>query len=121
MVENRKEKRNGIWVPEDRLRVILIGGLFVPLSVGLSGLVTTYIAGPLGLVLNLLCLFMNGVGVSHTLIKSFLRQDLLFTQVDFVLTPIGSYNVDVVQSRSAEVIAAVTWVASKASSGLHTN
>jgi len=65
MVENRKEKRNGIWVPEDRLRVILIGGLFVPLSVGLSGLVTTYIAGPLGLVLNLLCLFMNGVGVSQ--------------------------------------------------------
>lgn len=90
MVEKRKAARNGIWVPEDRLRVILIGGLFVPLSVGLSGLVTTYIAGPLGLVLNLLCLFMNGVGV------------------DFVLTPIGSYNVDVVQSRSAEVIAAVT-------------
>jgi len=89
-VEKRKAAHNGIWVPEDRLRVILIGGLFVPLSVGLSGLVTTYIAGPLGLVLNLLCLFMNGVGV------------------DFVLTPIGSYNVDVVQSRSAEVIAAVT-------------
>lgn len=71
MVENGKEKRNGVWVPEDRLRVILIGGLFVPLSVGLSGLVTTYIAGPLGLVLNLLCLFMNGIGVSHTLIKKF--------------------------------------------------
>jgi len=85
-----KRKRNGAWVPEDRLRAALIGGLFVPLSVGLSGLITTYIAGPLGLVLNLLCLFMNGVGV------------------DFVLTPIGSYNVDVVQSRSAEVIAAVT-------------
>ncbi|KAG1738346.1 major facilitator superfamily domain-containing protein, partial [Suillus paluster] len=69
---------------------VLVGGLFVPLSVCLSGLVTTYIAGPLGLVLNLLRLFMNGIGVN------------------FVLTPIGSYNVDVLQSRSAEVIVAVT-------------
>lgn len=66
MVEKRKVARKGIWVPEDRLRIILTGGLFVPLSVGLSGLVTTYIPGPLGLVLNLLCLFMNGVGVSYT-------------------------------------------------------
>ncbi|KAG1750879.1 major facilitator superfamily domain-containing protein [Suillus lakei] len=90
MIEKRKAKRKGIWVPEDRLRPVLVGGLFVPLSVCLSGLVTTYIAGPLGLVLNLVCLFLNGVGV------------------DFVLTPIGSYNVDVLQSHSAEVIAAVT-------------
>ncbi|KAG2153196.1 major facilitator superfamily domain-containing protein [Suillus clintonianus] len=90
MVARWKAKRKGVWVPEDRLRPALVGGLFVPLSVGLSGLVTAYIAGPLGLILNLLCLFMNGIGV------------------DFVLTPIGSYNVDVLQSRSAEVIAAVT-------------
>lgn len=90
MVAKWKVKRKGIWVPEDRLRAVLVGGLLVPLSVGLSGLVTAYIAGPLGLVLNLLCLLMNGIGV------------------DFVLTPIGSYNVDVLQSRSAEVIAAVT-------------
>ncbi|KAG1737898.1 major facilitator superfamily domain-containing protein [Suillus paluster] len=90
MIERWKAKRKGIWVPEDRLRAVLVGGLLVPLSVGLSGLITTYIAGPLGLVLNLLCLFMNGVGV------------------DFVLTPIGSYNIDVLQSCSAEVIAAVT-------------
>ncbi|KAG2154020.1 major facilitator superfamily domain-containing protein [Suillus clintonianus] len=88
MIEKWKAKRKGIWVPEDRLRPVLVGGLFVPLSVCLSGLVTTYIAGPLGLGLNLVCLFMNGVGVN------------------FVLTPIGSYNVDVLQSRSAEVIAA---------------
>ncbi|KAG1782020.1 major facilitator superfamily domain-containing protein [Suillus placidus] len=90
MVAKWKVKRKGIWVPEDRLRAVLVGGLLVPLSVGLSGLVTAYIAGPLGLVLSLLCLLMNGIGV------------------DFVLTPIGSYNVDVLQSRSAEVMAAVT-------------
>ncbi|KAG2348032.1 MFS general substrate transporter [Suillus weaverae] len=90
MIEKCTARRKGIRVPEDRLRAILVGGLFVPLSVCLSGLITTYIAGPSGLVLNLFCLFMNGIGV------------------DFVLTPIGSYNVDVLQSRSAEVIAAVT-------------
>jgi hypothetical protein len=77
MVEKRKVAHKGIWVPEDRLRVILTGGLFVPLSVGLSGLVTAYIGGPLGLVLNLLCLFMNGVGVSYTYTgKCFLCRDL---------------------------------------------
>jgi MFS family permease len=90
MVEKWKARRKGTWVPEDRLRAVLVGGLLVPLSVCLSGLITTYIAGTSGLVLNLLCFFMNGIGV------------------DFVLTPIGSYNVDVLQSRSAEVIAAVT-------------
>lgn len=90
MIEKWKVRRKGTWVPEDRLRAVLVGGPLVPLSVCLSGLITTYIAGPLGLVLNLLCFFMNGIGV------------------DFVLTPIGSYNVDVLQSRSAEIIAAVT-------------
>ena len=73
-----KAKRNGIWMPEDRLRAVLIGGLFVPLSVGLSGLVTTYIAGPFGLALNLLCLFMNGIGVNRTLIKNFYPSKLMF-------------------------------------------
>ncbi|KAG2756972.1 MFS general substrate transporter [Suillus brevipes Sb2] len=90
MIEKWKARRKGIRVPEDRLRAALVGGLLVPLSVCLSGLITMYIAGPLGLVLNLLCFFMNGIGM------------------EFVLTPIGSYNVDVLQSRSAEVIAAVT-------------
>lgn len=90
MIEKWKARRKGIRVPEDRLRAALVGGLLVPLSVCLSGLITMNIAGPLGLVLNLLCFFMNGIGM------------------EFVLTPIGSYNVDVLQSRSAEVIAAVT-------------
>ncbi|KAG1802562.1 MFS general substrate transporter [Suillus subaureus] len=84
-----REKRGGVWCPEDRLRATWIGGLFmVPLSVGASGLITTYVGGPIGLALNLLCLLTNGMGV------------------DFVVNPIGSYNVDVVHSRSAEAIAA---------------
>lgn len=60
----------------------------IPLSIGSSGLITTYVGGSVGLCLNLLCLFTNGMGV------------------DFVFNPIGSYNVDVARSRSAETTAA---------------
>ncbi|KAG1731239.1 major facilitator superfamily domain-containing protein [Suillus paluster] len=89
VVRRWREKRKGVWFPEDRLRATWIGGLFmVPLSIGASGLITTYVGGPIGLSLNLLCLYLNGMGV------------------DFVLNPIGSYNVDVVHSRSAEITAA---------------
>ncbi|KAJ8585735.1 MFS general substrate transporter [Rhizopogon salebrosus TDB-379] len=88
-------RRKGVWYPEDRLRATWIGGLFmVPLSVGASGLLTTYVGGPIGLSLNLLCLFINGMGV------------------DFVMNPISSYHVDVVHSRSAEIIAACVAVRS---------
>lgn len=84
-----QKKRKGVWSPEDRLRAIWIGGLFmVPLSIGVSGLLTAYVGGPIGLLLNLLCLFVNGMGVV------------------FVLNPIGSYNVDVVHTQSAEITAA---------------
>ncbi|KAG2108051.1 major facilitator superfamily domain-containing protein [Suillus discolor] len=89
VVRRWREKRKGMWCPEDRLRAAWIGGLFiVPLSIGASGLITTYIGGPVGLTLNILCLYANGVGV------------------DSVLNPISSYNVDVVHSRSAEATAA---------------
>ena len=55
---------NGEWYPEDRLRAALPGALFlVPLSVLISGLLTEYVPGPLGLGLNLVCLFANGMGV----------------------------------------------------------
>jgi len=58
-------RRKGVWYPEDRLRTAWIGGLFmVPLSVGVSGLLTTYVGGRIGLLLNLLCLYTTGMGVS---------------------------------------------------------
>ncbi|KAG2040362.1 major facilitator superfamily domain-containing protein [Suillus americanus] len=89
IVRRWREKRRGVWCPEDRLRATWIGGLIiVPLSVGASGLIATYIGGPMGLALNILCLFANGVGV------------------DSVMTPINSYIVDTVHSRSAEATAA---------------
>ncbi|KAG1718412.1 major facilitator superfamily domain-containing protein [Suillus lakei] len=93
-VRRWREKRKGVWCPEDRLRATWIGGLIVvPLSICASGLITTYVGGPIGLALNILCLGVNGVGI------------------DLVLNPIASYNVDVVHSRSAEVTAA--YLASK--------
>ncbi|KAG0701562.1 major facilitator superfamily domain-containing protein [Suillus ampliporus] len=89
VVKKWRKKRKGVWFPEDRLRATWIGGLFmVPLSIAASGLLTTYVGSPIGLWLNLLCLYTNGMGV------------------DFVMNPIGSYNVDVVHSRSAEITAA---------------
>ncbi|KAG2148787.1 major facilitator superfamily domain-containing protein [Suillus clintonianus] len=89
VVRRKREKRKGVWFPEDRLRATWIGGLIiVPLSIGASGLITTYVGGRIGLSLNLLCLYMNGMGV------------------DFVFNPIGSYIVDVAHSRSAEATAA---------------
>ncbi|KAG2040350.1 major facilitator superfamily domain-containing protein [Suillus americanus] len=89
IVRRWREKRRGVWCPEDRLRATWIGGLFiVPLSIGASGLITTFIGGPIGLALNILCIYTNGVGV------------------DLVMIPISSYNVDVVHSRSAETTAA---------------
>ncbi|KAF8812965.1 MFS general substrate transporter, partial [Phlegmacium glaucopus] len=84
-----RKKRGGEWYPEDRLRATLPGALIlVPLSVLISGLLTEYVPGTLGLVLNLICLFINGVGV------------------DIVLSPSAAYFVDLVHSRSAEAMAA---------------
>ena len=59
-----REKRNGRWVPEDRLRAALPGALvLLPLSVMLSGVFTHYVAGTTGLMLNMACLFVSGIGV----------------------------------------------------------
>ncbi|KAJ6494259.1 MFS general substrate transporter [Mycena sanguinolenta] len=84
-----KAKRGGVWVPEDRLRgARLVAATLVPLSIFASGVITTFIPGTIGLVLNLCCFFVNGVGV------------------DLVLNPGATYTVDVMHSRSAEVMAA---------------
>ncbi|KXN87018.1 putative transporter AQR1 [Leucoagaricus sp. SymC.cos] len=91
IVSSWKRKRRGVWYPEDRLRATFSGGLiFVPLSVLGCGLVTQYVEGPIGLTLNLMLLFMNGLGV------------------DLVLSPSASYVVDVMHSRSAEAMACNT-------------
>ncbi|PBK92241.1 hypothetical protein ARMGADRAFT_1081018 [Armillaria gallica] len=83
-------KKYGIdsWHPEERLKAALVGALvLVPLPV-LSGTITQYVDGKIGLMLNLICFFVNGVGVST------------------VLTPLSAYMVDIMHSCSAKVMAA---------------
>jgi hypothetical protein len=61
-----REKRGGTWVPEDRLRASLWGAaVLVPVSALLSGITTQYVEGTVGLVINLVCLFVNGLGVGY--------------------------------------------------------
>ncbi|KAF9009708.1 major facilitator superfamily domain-containing protein [Cyathus striatus] len=87
----RNRIKRGRWYPEDRLTLAFIGTLIpVPLSIIISGLVTTYVEGRIGLVLNLLCLLMNGIGVAMS------------------VSPAAAYSVDVMHSRSADSVA-VTW------------
>ncbi|KAI0648498.1 MFS general substrate transporter [Trametes meyenii] len=84
-----RARRGGTWVPEDRLRATYWGALvFVPLSCAVFGLATQFVPGPLGIAIDVVCLFVNGVAV------------------DLVLTPMSSYYVDILHSRSAEVWAA---------------
>lgn len=65
-----KYKRiRGYWYPEDRLRASF-SGAFLPFSVLASGLITKYIPGTIGLALNLVCLFISGVGVSRSLLTA---------------------------------------------------
>jgi len=89
MVIKWRKRRNGKWVPEDRLRAALIGGgVCVPGSLVMCGLVTSFIPGALGISLNVFSFFVNGVGL------------------DLVLTPIAAYNVDVMHKQSAQLLSA---------------
>ena len=64
-MERWRKRRAGEWVPEDRLRGAVFGAaVLLPFSVLCSGLVTHFIGGKIGLGLNLICLFLNGAGVS---------------------------------------------------------
>ena len=63
-VINGRARRGGEWVPEDRLRATLFGALvLVPLSVLLSGIAIDYVHGAVGIAINVVCLFVNGVAV----------------------------------------------------------
>ena len=71
-------RREGKWVPEDRLRVTLFGSLILlPLSLVIFGLTTQFLPGKVGLVINLLCLFVNGAGVRTSTRRSLKKISLL--------------------------------------------
>ena len=81
LVTKWRKRRAGEWVPEDRLRGTLFGAVFlVPVSVLCSGIITHYVGGKVGLALNLICLFLNGLGTSqmfHVPVVYFLIGDKL--------------------------------------------
>ncbi|KZT41075.1 MFS general substrate transporter [Sistotremastrum suecicum HHB10207 ss-3] len=84
-----REYRGGKWIPEDRLRASWHGALLlVPLSTLGMGLAIQFIDGIPGLSINLILLFIHGVGMS------------------LVFAPCSTYSVDVMHDRSAEVVAA---------------
>ncbi|KAL1742648.1 major facilitator superfamily domain-containing protein [Schizophyllum fasciatum] len=89
MVVKWRARRNGVWHPEDRLRATIPAlGLLVPLTLIASGLTTHFVSGSLGLALNLVWFFFNGIGI------------------DGALSPLGSYYVDIMHEQSAEAVAA---------------
>jgi hypothetical protein len=64
IIEGRRV-RQGKWTPEDRLRAAVPGAmLLLPLSLLVYGYAVVNISGKLGLVVCLVCLFVNGMGVS---------------------------------------------------------
>ena len=73
-----RNKRKGAWYPEDRLRASLLPlALIVPLPVIAFGFINTFVDGSLGLLSSLLCLFINGVGVS-IIPYILMERDLIF-------------------------------------------
>uniref|UniRef100_A0A8H8CHZ4 Major facilitator superfamily (MFS) profile domain-containing protein n=1 Tax=Psilocybe cubensis TaxID=181762 RepID=A0A8H8CHZ4_PSICU len=84
-----RRKRAGVWYPEDRLRVAIVpAATLVPISLIAFGLTVRFIDGTLGLTICLFCLFLNGLGAEMT------------------FGPCAAYLVDIMQSRSAEALAA---------------
>lgn len=64
-VTRGRQRRQGRWVPEDRLLATIPGALFlIPASQLLFGLTAQFIPGRAGLGILLVCIFMNGLGVS---------------------------------------------------------
>lgn len=53
-----------MWVPEDRLRATLLGGIILaPCSVLVSGIATQFTDGKLSIIVNTICFVLNGIGV----------------------------------------------------------
>ncbi|KAF8884394.1 major facilitator superfamily domain-containing protein [Infundibulicybe gibba] len=90
IIIKRKQHQDGVWYPEDRLRASLSKAMFsVPPLVLILGLTSQFPGRKGGIILILLCLFVNGVGIG------------------IIRGPSVTYAVDVVHSRSAEAVAAV--------------
>ena len=104
-----RKKRKGIWYPEDRLRAALIPfAIIIPLSVLTFGLVNRFVDGNLGLGLCLVCLFSTGVGVSgRRTFRRLINFYLFYQKVDMTFGACVAYLVDVMHSRSSEILATI--------------
>ena len=101
-----KRSRNGIWVPEDRLRAVLPGiALFTALSVLGYGLTTEYVQGHWGILLNLFWVFLNGIGVCLIFFISESTKLNNLTQGEGTIGPSNVYAVDIFFTQNAEVSA----------------
>ncbi len=55
-----------MWIGEDRLRATYLGGaVFAPMSILVSGLLTQFWKGNGSFIPNMICLIVNGIGVSR--------------------------------------------------------
>ncbi|KAI0694205.1 major facilitator superfamily domain-containing protein [Cytidiella melzeri] len=89
LVVSLRNRRGGVWVPEDRLRATLLGGIILaPFSILVSGMATQFLNGNLSIIINFVCFVFNGIGVS------------------VVFNPANAYLVDILHHRSAEVTSA---------------
>ena len=80
--------------------------VLVPLSVLVFGLVNKFVDGPVGLFISLICLFVNGLGVSSSCITWSWSVTDFFHKVEMAFGPCAAYLIDVMHSRSAESLAA---------------
>ena len=107
-----REKRGGVWYPEDRLRASLIPfAVVVPIPVLAFGVINQYVDGRPGLIGCLICLFLNGLGVSANRDNWQCTLITRHVQIEMAFGPCAAYLVDVMHSRSAESLAANGWVA----------
>jgi hypothetical protein len=89
--------------------------VLLPLSVFAFGLVNKFVDGNVGLVLSLFCLFFNGGGVSgQALHIRYYRRLIneLYIKVNMTYAACAAYLVDVMQSQSSEILAAMKFVVS---------
>ena len=77
-IVSERKRRGGKWVPEDRLRSTLLGGIILaPGSVIVSGFITQFWSGTVPMLLNLFCLWLNGIGVSPDVLSGPVLQVLI--------------------------------------------
>jgi len=83
-----RRRRQGKWIPEDRLLVTIPAVLFLmPCALITLALTITFVPGKIGLIISLVCLFFNGIGYEG------------------VLATCSTYLVDLFHSQGAEVMA----------------